>query len=154
MKRKASSVMQRGLFLTLLGFGALAHAPVSVAAAPKGHFVIDNDTVQDTATKLTWQRASPDKSYASIDADAYCSNLKLDGTGWRLPTVKELHTLVDETRTTPAIDGDAFPDAPSTFFWTASRLAKFPQYTWSVNFAEGGDAWFPGETPQRVRCVR
>jgi Protein of unknown function (DUF1566) len=146
--------MQRGLFLTLFGFGTLVQTPVSVAAAPKGHFVIDNDTVNDTATKLTWQRTAPDKSFSGADAEAYCSGLKLDGSGWRLPTIKELHTLVDETRTTPAIDVDAFPDTASSFFWTSSRLAKFPQYTWSVNFADGGDAWFPAENPQHVRCVR
>jgi hypothetical protein len=47
-----------------------------------------------------------------------------------------------------------FPQTPPTFFWTSSNLRKFEQYTWSVNFADGTDAWFPRENPQRVRCVR
>lgn len=133
---------------------ALTCATTAVAAAPTGHFQVDGEVVQDTATKLTWQRISPTKNYSNTDAAAYCASLDLRGKGWRLPTIKELHTLVDESRTLPAIDVDAFPDTQPTFFWTGSSLSKFPQYTWVVNFADGTDSWFPGDLAQRVRCVR
>jgi hypothetical protein len=142
------------MWIALAGLSSLIPAGQSAADAPTGHFVVKGEVVEDTATKLSWQRTSSEKSYSDSDAEAYCTALNLAGTGWRLPTIKELHTLVDETKTQPAMDGEAFPDAPASFFWTSSHLAKFPQYTWCVNFTEGSDAWFPGENPQLVRCVR
>lgn len=135
---------------------ALALSPLgfSAAEAPSGHFNIKGDVVEDTKTKLTWQRHVPTKSVSAVAAMAYCSELDLEGTGWRLPTIKELHTLIDETKADPAVDREVFPQTPANFFWTSSNLRKFEQYTWSVNFADGTDAWFPRENPQRVRCVR
>ena len=142
------------VFATLGVVASVLATQTSVAEAPKGHFTVNGEVVQDTATKLVWQRAVPAKSYTSDQASAYCAGLKLAGGGWRLPTIKELHTLVDETRTVPAIDDTAFPETPPYHFWTSSHLSEFPQFTWSINFAEGTDAWFPGENEQRVRCVR
>jgi hypothetical protein len=125
-----------------------------VADAPAGHFNVDDDIVLDTQTKLSWQRAVSNERLGAADAAAYCTELELAGPGWRLPTIKELHTLVDETRTQPAIDTAIFPKTPASFIWTSSRVSSFQQYLWAVNFAEGTDAWFTEETPRYVRCVR
>jgi hypothetical protein len=129
-------------------------ATPGLADAPEGHFKVVGGTVEDAATKLTWQRSVTEGNYDHLEAAAYCAALKLSGTGWRLPTIKELHTLVDETRTMPAIDRSAFPDAPSAYFWTSSRVANFAIYAWTVNFADGTDLWFPTGNQERVRCVR
>lgn len=126
----------------------------SMAAAPPGHFEIVGDTVEDTATKLTWQRYVSARSYTLKDAASYCADLSLEGSGWRLPSVKELQTLVDESRSRPAIDREVFPDTPPTFFWSSSNVASFSMYAWTVNFADGTDLWFPLEHELQVRCVR
>lgn len=131
-----------------------ALAGPGAAEAPQGHFVIIAETVEDVATKLTWQRSASKKKYSSSEAAAYCAALVLRGSGWRLPTIKELHTLVDETRTNPAIDAQAFPETPAGYFWSASRVANFAMYGWTVNFADGSDLWYPVENLQHVRCVR
>ena len=57
--------------------------------------------------------------------------------GWRLPTVGELHTLVDETQSNPAIDPGAFPDTPPEWFWTASQANSRITHAWLVHFGEG-----------------
>src|SRR5258706_11285535 len=75
----------------------------SSKAAPAVRYRIANSTVYDTQTKLTWQQAIPKSLYAWADAKTYCSALSLDGSGWRLPSINELQTLVDES-TNPAID--------------------------------------------------
>jgi hypothetical protein len=128
-------------------------ARAGTADAPKGHFSIDDQVVEDTATNLIWQRHAPDSAYTQQQATAYCRALSLDGGGWRLPTVKELHTLVDEGLANPAIDAEAFPDTPSLYFWSSTALAGFA-FVWSVSFLDGTDTWAPGENMQRVRCVR
>jgi hypothetical protein len=122
-------------------------------------------TVLDTSTKLTWQRTAPATPMAATDALAYCSTLRLAGTGWRLPTVKELLTLVDyEDATAPLtgamIDRVAFPGTPASFFWSSTPRP--------LNVAGAGSGMFPvafdyGETTggpasttdgNYVRCVR
>ena len=127
---------------------------VAMADAPSGHFVASPEVVVDSATHLTWQRVASDQTFSQMDAEEHCANLSLAGGGWRLPTLKELHTLVDETRVRPALDPKVFPNTQSAHFWTSSRLITFPKYAWAVSFEDGTDFWFTRDKPQHVRCVR
>ena len=136
------------------------------AAAPAGHYVVTagggtgNGTVYDTKSKLTWQQTVSSTTYYTwADAKTYCAGVgaSLGGTGWRLPTLKELQSLVDYSQSTaPMIDPNAFPSTPATSFWSASRLAGSPSNAWSVNFSGGGSGY--GDVGcgycDRVRCVR
>ena len=122
--------------------------------APAGHFTVVRETVEDSRTGLTWQQTVPDKRYSWAEATAYCASLDLRGQGWRLPTVKELYTLVDETRMSPALDTTAFPEALVDYYWSGSLLASFTVDAWAVSFDFGFDSWFDVGTKQRARCVR
>ncbi len=126
------------------------------AQATASHFVVapSSTTVSDTATQLTWQRSAPSQTYDWKSATKYCAQLELDGKGWRLPTIKELHTLVDESRVMPAIDVSAFPAAVSDYYWSSSQVPGFLTETWTVGFAYGFDGFFGVDTGQHVRCVR
>jgi hypothetical protein len=126
----------------------------AVADAPSAHFVVSEGTVLDSATKLAWQRVVPSVSYDWSGADAYCRKLTLQGTGWRLPTIKELQTLIDETRSMPAVDPWAFPDCPSELYWSSSHVVSSPTSAWAVSFRYGFDGAVDVSAPQRVRCVR
>jgi len=84
------------------------------------------------------------------DAKAHCSSL-----GYRLPTVKELSTLVDLTVTPgPKIDQTAFPDTPATSFWTSSPYAGSPSAAWGVSFKDGSSNRAIVSSNYRVRCIR
>jgi hypothetical protein len=91
-------------------------------------------------------------SYTWDAAKTYCSGL---GSGWRLPGLKELLTLVDPTRaSTSSIDPVAFPNTPALFFLTASPFAGSSGSAWHVSFLSGSSGPnFVGNT-DRVRCVR
>lgn len=43
------------------------------------------------------------------------------GEGWRMPTRKELESLVDTSRYNPAIDTEKYPDTKSDWYWTSPR---------------------------------
>ena len=120
----------------------------------KRKLTIDEGAVKDTATQLTWQRTEPQDVYAFDAAGKYCGELDLGGKGWRLPTIKELQTLIDETRSMPAIDGAAFPKTATDFYWTASAVAGSEGQAWAVSFRFGFDGAFEAKTKQHVRCVR
>ncbi|GAB5417536.1 MAG: hypothetical protein Crog4KO_08080 [Crocinitomicaceae bacterium] len=67
-------------------------------------------TVSDIATGLMWQKADDGNTYDWENALDYAESLTLAGySDWRLPNMKELHSIVDYTRSpdvtnSPAID--------------------------------------------------
>jgi hypothetical protein len=77
-------------------------------------------------------------------------------SGWRLPTVNELLTIVDYHAASPAIDSTAFPLTPSEFFWTSTPYVfnGAKGQAWPVFFGAGYSN--PAEVTQayHVRCVR
>jgi TolB-like protein len=53
---------------------------------------LDSGVVRDKLTDLDWY-AGPDKNMSWDDANSWVSGLKIDGGGWRMPTLKELKSL-------------------------------------------------------------
>jgi hypothetical protein len=128
-------------------------ATSSRGMAPSGRYAISNGTVLDTKTRLTWQQIAPSQTYTWADATHYCHTLSLNGSGWRLPTMRELVTLVDIRQIALMIDGTAFPGTPAQWFWAAT-LALSPSNAWAVDFYSGGTGPYPMSTAYYVRCVR
>jgi len=124
------------------------------ANAPAGRYTTASGTVYDTKTKLTWQQAVASVTYTWAGAKAYCAGLNLNGTGWRLPTIKELQTIVDDSQTKPSIDTTAFPSTPADWFWSSSPLAGSSSYAWYVYFYLGYTDYGDVFGAVNVRCVR
>ncbi len=132
---------------------------VTTSAAPAstgGRYTMADGVVYDAKTKLTWQQVAPSDAYAWMDAKVYCAGLAATLTGtWRLPTIKELLTIVDFARTTaPRIDPTAFPATLSTYFWSSTPLAGSSTSTWYVGFDLGYAGNVDVSTMNAVRCVR
>ena len=73
---------------------------------------------------------------------------------WRMPSVEELAGLAHLGRNSPAIDGNYFPNTPSSWYWSASPIAGAPDFAWSVYFSYGiGDNSIKNYAYQ-VRLVR
>jgi len=132
-----------------------------------GQFVVSGDglTVTDTITGLMWQRdGSGTRQATGCDgtrctwggAKNYCAGLNLGGlSGWRLPAVMELRTIVDFTVTSGArIDATAFPGTPADRFWTSSPCAGSSGRAWDVHFNDGNSLDDGVGNNDRVRCVR
>jgi len=84
-------------------------------------------------------RARPGR-YTRDDAARVCDGLATPGGPWRLPTVLELISVVDDTRSNPSIDPLAFPHARH-HFWTSTPRAGTPTMGWNVYFGLG-DAYY------------
>ena len=132
----------------------------ALGKASTGRFVVavDSKTVYDNRTKLTWQRDVPGGTYTWANAKTYCSSntAALPGTGWRLPGIRELLSIVDrKQKTSPAIDPAVFPNTPAEAFWSASPFQGGSSFAWYVDFIYGGSSIYYGVTHgNRVRCVR
>jgi len=72
------------------------------------------------------------------DVVSYCENLDLDGLGWRLPTIEELETIVDNSKSIyeASID-DAFRINANGFYWSSTILEDDDNLVRSLDFASG-----------------
>jgi len=120
-------------------------------AAPTAHsqtrytYSAAGDEVTDSKTGLTWRRCSEGQTWSGGTCTGTATTYTHEGalaqaktqTGWRLPNVKELASLVDKTRTSPAIDTTAFPAAPSNGYWSSTPYAGNSGVAWFVDFYNG-----------------
>ncbi|MDB4945422.1 MAG: putative secreted protein [Labilithrix sp.] len=114
--------------------------------APKSplYDLSDVEVVHDLTTGLYWERTPSGDATSLADATARCGLVQLAGRKARLPAVKELASLVDETRANPALDG-ALGAYPVRMFTTN------PQ--WTVDFASGSLIQGPATHSYYARCV-
>ena len=126
------------------------------ADAPEHHYTVTTGTVRDNRTGLTWQQVSDPTPRSWSSAVNYCAQLQLSGGGWRLPTLKELLTLVDPSRSAqPVIDPKAFTDVRAETFWSVNTWVMDPTYAWTVDFRIGNSAKDHLKTATGfARCVR
>jgi hypothetical protein len=136
-------------------------------------------TVTDLNTGLIWQKTPPGKHYTWDEAFDYAENLQLAGCDdWRMPTMKELYSLVafyGNIRTkTPYINTDYFdfeyPDTSQGYriidaqYWSNNKYIgttmRGDKSAFGFNFADGRIKAYPtgergGPTKRNfVRCVR
>jgi hypothetical protein len=117
---------------------------------PPDRFQVTSSEVHDAATGLTWQQDVAAATFPWNEAKAHCSGLS---GGWRLPSMTELQTIVDDSRLADAINPDAFPNTPAAVFWTSSPVVGQP-YSWAVDFSTGSTTNPDPTSPYHVRCVR
>jgi hypothetical protein len=80
-----------------------------------------------------WQKHLPGPRFIWEDALAYAENLSLAGyDDWRLPTIKELRSIVDYNRSSPVIDIFYFPEEPDKF-WSSTTVANGSASAWYLN---------------------
>jgi hypothetical protein len=155
--------------------GVVTLASVARADAPSDQyelFDVNDVTIQDHFTTLVWQRYPATSITSGMPATmtfdaaaAYCQGLSLGSyaNGWRVPSYKELLTLVDEKphlefengQLVPkAIDLHAFPGTPTagTSYWTSSTYQDGRGY--AVDFSDGtAQLASKANTSFYVRCV-
>jgi len=77
-------------------------------------------------------RCDTEKFIADVNTVQLCGN-----TGWRLPTQRELLTLVHAGAQSPSIDPTYFPNTIASYFWSGSSYVPNPTNVWSVYFGNG-----------------
>jgi hypothetical protein len=109
------------------------------AAAQAGYIDNGDGTVTDNGTGLMWQQATAPDNYTWEHALAYCDNSTLgDYTDWRLPTAKELASLVDTNRYNPSINPTYFSGTGAVYYWSSTTYVSGSGRALGVNFYDGG----------------
>lgn len=124
------------------------------ADAPAGRYEVTAGTAKDTKTGLVWQIAHS-APMVRADAAAYCQSLTTNGTGWRVPSGRELLSLTDLSGGPIAIDAKTFPTATAERYWTTNEIPS-DQFgrVHVVDFRDGSLVLGSKNATGRVRCVR
>jgi Protein of unknown function (DUF1566) len=143
------------------GAGEAANA---FAKEPANHYTVAAGEVTDSYTGLIWQQTYSAARMAWADGPAYCAGLALNGhSGWRMPTLNELASTVNEALVGPAINRTVFPMTAfcgsTTWFW-ALEASKVGGVAWGINYCDGFTGWNAASATWNtfpdayVRCVR
>ncbi len=125
-------------------------------------FIRDNEIVKDKMTRLEWldnEEVINAKDFS--EASSYCANLIHNGSGWRIPNIKELQSI--------AYDGDMFKNINPIFefialgeskYWSSTKYSN-PDYqdslVWQMHYRDGAVRTVyksNNTTDMYVRCVR
>ena len=120
----------------------------------------------DLLTGLHWMRTarcgpSPLRWEDALAAAAANDRRRFGGIGgWRLPNIRELESLIDLTRHSPALPaGHPFEDVPEAC-WSSTTSVYEPRYAWVLYLRDGAvgvgfkqeptfDAWAVAGVPPR-----
>lgn len=143
------------LFLSLAVVSSLARAvdcqsntpPSNPDSAYETH---GDGTATDTRSGLMWKRCSEGRSWTGStcsgngsthtwsQALALAEASTFAGYGdWRLPNINELTSLIEECRSSPAINNTLFPTTSSSSFWSGSPRSNDSSSVLYVTFEDG-----------------
>jgi len=141
----------------------LVALPVGASAPADQYDRFDRTTptIVDHYTKLEWDRFKTATSISFNAAIVTCPSIFSGGTPGRLPTIKELLTILDEQPheeyeqglVTKMIDGTAFNQTPVSQPYWSSTPAPGGLF-WALSFSDGSMVALPAATPAAMRCVR
>jgi len=137
------------------------------AVEPANHYTLANGEVTDNYTGLVWQQGFSPSLMDFASAPAYCAGLTLNGhTGFRMPTLGELSSTVNEAKVGGAVVATAFPNNPNGckdpkyWFWV-SEASKVGGTAWGLSYCDGFTGYNVGASGDwnyfptaNVRCVR
>jgi hypothetical protein len=109
-----------------------------------------------TATFHNWFQASGTYNTSfNLYSQSVCGSLNLGGhSDWRLPTKKELISMVDYAHG-PTIRPAYFPNTDESLYWSSTTLASNPSYAWYLCIYDGYVVCHGFKVDDYyVRCVR
>ncbi len=142
--------MTKNLKYLALAMTICASLLFSNAYAEKNRFKLKEHIVIDTQLNIEWLRCSVGQRWNGSTCIGQIVNLSLEtvpqaiklaeeqlGGVWRLPTKKELKSLVCSNCPSPKINKDIFPNTDNAPYWTGDRSVFNKRFFVSVNFHTG-----------------
>jgi len=119
-------------------FHARVVRDITTPTVISNHFTDNGDgTITDNLTQLIWQKAPNISAVTWENAIAHAENLSLaSATDWRLPNLKELQSLNDESVTNPSANTTFFPTIGVHNYWSSTSVQNQPANAgfWNTQF--------------------
>jgi hypothetical protein len=125
----------------------------------------DDGSIHDKDNKYSWYDSNQETNGGNAgrpgegtDTEDFITTLNADNFGgysdWRLPTVKEIASIVNMGRYYPAMEKTFFPHVMSAFYWSSTSSASNTGNAWGVYFYNGYDYSNAKDSSYFVRAVR
>jgi len=128
-----------------------------VAPPLVNHFTDNGDsTITDNITGLIWQKYPSTDTLSWNAALYYADSLYCGGEhDWRLPNIKELGSINDESRNAPSIDISYFPNIVASRYWSSTTQFNQVGNAWFNDFQNYGiTSYYSKSKAYHVICVR
>ncbi|MGD9007529.1 MAG: DUF1566 domain-containing protein [Desulfobacteraceae bacterium] len=119
--------------------------------------VMDSEAVLDRETGLVWDRNPDTTKREWTMAKTHCYKREVANRfGWRLPTIEELATLIDNSNTDPALPSDhPFTNIQlDDRYWTMTTVNWLDTYAWDIHMSSGLINENPKTNSYYCWCVR
>lgn len=119
-------------------------------------FDAGGNTCTGSTVQFSWQAALQRAQEVNVATDVTGGLENLGKDDWRVPTKKELDSIIELSCTDPAINETVFPATSSGSYWSSSQYARNSLQAWAVNFNSGNDtnSGKANSTNHDVRLVR
>ena len=137
-------------------FHAKAVRDVTTPTTISNHFTDNgNGTITDNLTQLVWQKVSNPNLFTWENALVYAEGLNLaTASDWRLPNIKELQSLNDETVSNPSVNTTFFPTIGVHNYWSSTSLPNQTSKAWYWSTIFGVTTYDTKTNTNFVICVR
>jgi hypothetical protein len=137
-------------------FHAKAVRDVTTPTTISNHFTDNgNGTITDNLTQLVWQKVSNPNLFTWENALVYAEGLNLaTASDWRLPNIKELQSLNDETVSNPSVNTTFFPTIGVHNYWSSTSLPNQTTKAWYWSTIFGVTTYDTKTNTNFVICVR
>jgi hypothetical protein len=137
-------------------FHVRAVRSVNTATLISNHFTTNsNGTVTDNLTNLTWQKVIYFDTLTWEKALTYADTLTTGGyTDWRLPNIKELQSINEETLTNPSLNTTYFTTGGIQNYWSSTTLPNQTTRAWYLDTHFGITTYDIKTLRHSVICTR
>ena len=120
------------------------------------HFTNNNDgTITDNLTNLTWQQLPYNDTLSWENALYLADTFSLaQYADWRLPNIKELHSLNNESLINPSVSTTFFPNIGIKKYWSSTSLINPQPKAWFFDTHFGITTYANKTTRLNVLLVR
>ena len=127
-------------------------APLTVP----NHFTDNGDgTITDNLTNRQWQKITPQNAMTWEESLMYAEGLTLAGASdWRLPNIKELQSMSDESQMSPSVQTSYFTTIGVKKYWSSTSNRNLTSSAWYLNTQFGITSYDQKTVGNYVICVR
>ncbi|MFV8333519.1 DUF1566 domain-containing protein [Flavobacterium sp. GSP14] len=137
-------------------FHARAVRDITTPAVISNHFTDNgNGTITDNLTQLIWQKTPNATAVTWENAITYAEGLSLaSANDWRLPNIKELQSLNDESLSNPSVNQTFFGSIGVKNYWSSTTVQNQTLNAWFWNTEFGITTFGLKTTVNYVICVK
>lgn len=114
-----------------------------------------NGTITDHLSNLIWQKVISLDSFTWEQALVYADSVSIAGmTDWRLPNIKELRSINDESIIIPSLNPTFFSISKPQKYWSSTTLPNQTNKAWYLNTQFGITTYDLKTFKHPIICVR